>query len=239
MFAIYKKEMKVLFTTLEAYIAISVFFIVNGLILWYIPSDFNIFYNNKATLLPFFSIAPWVLLFLIPAITMKMVSSEIIQRTHLILFTKSVKKSEIIGAKFLASFTIGTIAILPSLVFVYSIYHLSNPIGNIDQGELIGSYIGMTLLVALYSSIGLFCSTISKNPMISFISTVIMILTLYFFFDFLVYIYNVPLLEYLSVEFHYESISRGVIDTRDIIYFASLTILFLYFSIIAIDRESI
>ena len=239
MFAIYKKEMKVFFTTLEAYIAISVFFIVNGLILWYIPSDFNIFYNNKATLLPFFSIAPWVLLFLIPAITMKMMSSEIIQRTHLILFTKSVKKVEIIIAKFLASFTIGVTAILPSLIFVYSIYQLSSPTGNIDEGELIGSYIGMILLVALYSSIGLFCSSISKNPMISFILTVIMILVLYFFFDFLVYFYNIPIIEYLSVEFHYESISRGVIDTRDIIYFASLIILFLYFSTIAIDRELI
>jgi len=239
MWAIYKKEMIVFFTTLEAYIAISVFFIVNGLILWYIPSDFNIFDHNQATLLPFFSIAPWVLLFLIPAITMKMVSSEIMQRTHLILFTKSVKKSEIIGGKFLASLTIGLTAILPSLVFVYSIYHLSSPIGNIDQGELIGSYVGMILLVALYSSIGLFCSSISKNPMISFISTVILILFLYFVFDFLVYFYNIPLLEYLSVEFHYESISRGVIDTRDVIYFTSLIILFLYFSTIVIDRESI
>lgn len=239
MFAIYKKEMKVFFTTLEAYIAISVFFIVNGLILWYIPSDFNIFYNNKATLLPFFSIAPWVLLFLIPAITMKMMSSEITQRTHLILFTKSVKKIDIIIAKFLASFTIGVTAILPSLIFVYSIYQLSNPTGNIDEGELIGSYIGMILLVALYSAIGLFCSSISKNPMISFILTVIMILVLYFFFDFLVYFYNIPIIEYLSIEFHYESISRGVIDTRDIIYFSSLIFLFLYFSTIAIDRESI
>tara|TARA_B100000902_G_scaffold126146_1_gene125734 strand:+ start:24 stop:743 length:720 start_codon:yes stop_codon:yes gene_type:complete len=239
MFAIYKKEMKGFFTTLEAYIAISVFFIVNGLILWYIPSDFNIFYNNKATLLPFFSIAPWVLLFLMPAITMKMMSSEITQRTHLILFTKSIKKVEIIIAKFLASFTIGLTAILPSLIFVYSIYQLSNPTGNIDEGELIGSYIGMILLVALYSAIGLFCSSISKNPMISFILTVIMILVLYFFFDFLVYFYNIPIIEYLSVEFHYESISRGVIDTRDIIYFASLIILFLYFSTIAIDRELI
>jgi len=170
---------------------------------------------------------------------MKMMSSEIIQRTHLILFTKSVKKVEIIIAKFLASFTIGVTAILPSLIFVYSIYQLSSPTGNIDEGELIGSYIGMILLVALYSSIGLFCSSISKNPMISFILTVIMILVLYFFFDFLVYFYNIPIIEYLSVEFHYESISRGVIDTRDIIYFASLIILFLYFSTIAIDRESI
>ena len=134
MWAIYKKEMKIFFTTMEAYVAISVFFLINGLILWYIPSDFNIFYNKQGSLLPFFSIAPWVLLFLMPAITMKMINSEITQRTHLILFTKPVKKWKIICAKFLAGFTIGIASILPTLIFGYSIHQLSNPIGNIDKG---------------------------------------------------------------------------------------------------------
>ena len=239
MLAIYKKEMKIFFTTMEAYVAISVFFLINGLILWYIPSDFNIFYNKQASLLPFFSIAPWVLLFLMPAITMKMINSEINQRTHLILFTKPVKKWKIICAKFLAGFTIGIAAILPSLIFAYSIHQLSNPIGNIDKGELLGSYIGIIFLVSLYTSIGLFCSNISKNPMISFIMTVIIILTLYFGIDFIAFFYNIPLMEYLSIESHYDSISRGIIDSRDLVYFISMTISFLYFSIIAIDRELI
>jgi len=239
MWAIYKKEMKIFFTTMEAYVAISVFFLINGLILWYIPSDFNIFYNKQASLLPFFSIAPWVLLFLMPAITMKMINSEINQRTHLILFTKPVKKWKIICAKFLAGFTIGIAAILPSLIFAYSIHQLSNPIGNIDKGELLGSYIGIIFLVSLYTSIGLFCSNISKNPMISFIMTVIIILTLYFGIDFIAFFYNIPLMEYLSIESHYDSISRGIIDSRDLVYFISMTISFLYFSIIAIDRELI
>ena len=118
MLAIYKKEMKIFFTTMEGYIAISVFFIINSLILWYIPSDFNIFTNNKASLLSFFSIAPWVLLFLIPSITMKMISSEIAQKTNLILFTKPIQKWKIIFSKFLASVTIGITAVLPSLIFV-------------------------------------------------------------------------------------------------------------------------
>ena len=239
MWAIYKKEMKIFFTTMEAYVAISVFFLINGLILWYIPSDFNIFYNQQASLLPFFSIAPWVLLFLIPAITMKMINSEITQRTHLILFTKPVKKWKIICAKFLAGFTIGIAAILPTLIFAYSIHQLSNPIGNIDKGELLGSYIGIFFLVSLYTSIGLFCSNISKNPMIAFIMTVVIILTLYFGIDFIAFFYNMSLMEYLSIESHYDSISRGIIDSRDLVYFISMTISFLYFSIIAIDRELI
>ena len=173
------------------------------------------------------------------AITMKMINSEINQRTHLILFTKPVKKWKIICAKFFAGFTIGIAAILPSLIFAYSIHQLSNPIGNIDQGELLGSYIGIVFLVSLYTSIGLFCSNISKNSMISFIMTVIMILTLYFGIDFIAFFYNIPLMEYLSIESHYESISRGIIDSRDLVYFISMTISFLYFSIIAIDRELI
>lgn len=239
MWAIYKKEMKIFFTTMEAYVAISVFFLINGLILWYIPSDFNIFYNKQASLLPFFSIAPWVLLFLMPAITMKMINSEITQRTHLILFTKPVKKWKIICAKFLAGVTIGIAAILPTLIFAYSIHQLSNPVGNIDKGELLGSYIGMFFLVSLYTSIGLFCSNISKTPMVAFIMTVVIILSLYFGIDFIAFFYNMPLMEYLSIECHYDSISRGIIDSRDLVYFISMTISFLYFSIIAIDRELI
>ena len=165
---------------MEAYIAISVFLIINGVILWYIPSEYNIFYNNQASLLPFFLISPWVLLFLIPAITMKIMSSEITQKTTLILFTKPLKIWEIILAKFLSSLTISLTAITPSFIFVYSIYQISNPKGNIDQGELIGSYIGLFLLVQTYNSIGLFCSSLSKNNMIAFISTIMIILLLYF-----------------------------------------------------------
>ena len=167
MFAIYKKEIKVFFTTMEAYIAIAVFFIINGLILWHIPSHYNIIHNNQASLLPFFSIAPWVLLFLIPAITMKMINSEAINRTSLILFTKPLKIWEVVIGKFLASLTIGFFSILPSTVFIYSIYHISEPKGNIDAGELLGSYMGILLLLKLYSAIGLFCSSAFKNTMIA------------------------------------------------------------------------
>ena len=239
MLAIYKKEMKIFFTTMEGYIAISVFFIINSLILWYIPSDFNIFTNNKASLLSFFSIAPWVLLFLMPSITMKMISSEIAQKTNLILFTKPIQKWKIIFSKFLASVTIGITAVLPSLIFVYSICQLSSPQGNLDQGELICSYIGLILLICLYSSIGLFCSSISKNTMIAFISTALIILILYFGIHFLSIFYDISFFEHLSIQYHYESISRGVIDSRDITYFASLTVLFLYFSTILIEIENI
>lgn len=238
MYAIYKKEIKSFFNTIEGYVAIIVFFITTSLILWYIPSDYNIIYNKQASLLSFFTISPWVLLFLMPAITMKMLSGESSQKTIIILLTKPIKKWEIIFAKFLASFTIGFISISPSLIFVYSVFELSEPIGNLDYGELIGSYIGLVMLISAYSSIGLFGSIISKNMMIAFICTTIIILLFLFGLDLLSTNYDNAILQYLSINTHYESISRGVIDSRDIIYFISITAFFLIISTLIIEKQN-
>ena len=239
MLAIYKKEIRMFFNSMEAYIAISVFFIINSIVLWYIPSEYNILYNNQASLLPFFTISPWVLLVLIPSITMKMINCEITQKTSLILFTKPIKIWEVIMAKFLASITIGCAAITPSLLFIYTIYQVGNPIGNIDFGELMGSYIGIILLIILYSAIGLFCSSIFKNHMIALSGTIMIILLLYLGVDFLSIFHDNSLLEYLSIQHHYESINRGVIDSRDIIYFVSSIVIFLYFTVQNTKRSKI
>tara|TARA_Y100000994_G_scaffold214337_1_gene190080 strand:- start:261 stop:767 length:507 start_codon:yes stop_codon:yes gene_type:complete len=160
-----------------------------------------------------------------------MINSEITQKTSLILFTKPIKIWEVIMAKFLASITIGCAAIIPSLLFIYTIYQVSNPIGNFDFGELMGSYIGIILLIILYSAIGLFCSSIFKNHMIALIGTIMIILLLYLGVDFLSIFHDNSLLEYLSIQHHYESINRGVIDSRDITYFVSSTVIFLYFTV--------
>lgn len=238
MYAIYKKEIKSFFNTIEGYVAIIVFFITTSLVLWYIPSEYNIIYNKQASLSPFFIISPWVLLFLMPAITMKMLSEESSQKTIIILLTKPIKKWDIIFAKFLASFSIGCISIVPSVIFVYSIFKLSEPTGNLDYGELIGSYIGLVMLISTYSAIGLFGSIISKNMMIAFISTTIIILFFLFGLDLLSNNYDNSILQYLSINTHYESISRGVIDSRDIIYFTSITAFFLIISTLIIERQN-
>ena len=238
MFEIYKKEIKSFFNTVEGYIAIIVFFITTSLILWYIPSDYNIIYNQQASLSPFFAITPWVFLFLTPAITMKMFSTEISQKTILILLTKPVKKWNIITAKFLASLTIGLISIIPSLIFVYSIYQLSEPTGNIDKGELLGSYIGIIMLISTYNAIGLFGSIISKNTMISFVLTILIILFFLFGVDVLNNYYNNDIIKYLSINTHYESISRGIIDSRDIIYFMSMIMCFLGLSVLIMEKNN-
>ena len=239
MFGIYKKEIKTFFNTLEGYVAILIFFTITTLLLWFIPSEYNIFENNKASLLPLFVASPFVLLLLIPSITMKMISVEMLENTTTILLSKPIRRWEIIISKFLASCTIGIAAIIPTCIFIYSVYQLSEPKGNIDVGEIVGSYIGLIMLITTYSSIGIFSSTISKNSMISFILTVIIIILLLFGFDIIIQQYPYKILDYLSMMQHYESLSRGVIDSRDIIYFLSLNFCFLYASIIKIEKIQI
>jgi len=237
MFPIYKKEIKQFFTTIEGYLAIIIFFLISSLALWYIPGGLNIFYNKTASLLPFFSMAPWILLILTPAITMKMMSTELLERTDLILFTKPVETWEIIISKFLASTTISILSILPSLIFVFSIYQLSEPVGNVDTGELFCSYVGLIMLIFLYNAIGLCGSCMSKNNMIAFISTIIIIVFLLFGFDLLANLNNSEILNYMNLFTHYESISRGVIDTKNIMYFLSLTSCFLILSILITQQK--
>ena len=183
MFGIYKKEIKTFLNTLEGYVAILIFFTTTSLFLWFIPSEFNIIDSNKASLMSLFVISPFVLLLLIPAITMKMISVEMLENTITLLLAKPIKRWEIVISKFLASCTIGIISITPTLIFIYSIYQLSEPKGNIDIGEISGSYIGLIMLIITYSSIGIFSSTISKNSMISFILTVSIIIFFLFGFD--------------------------------------------------------
>ena len=239
MFGIYKKEIKTFLNTLEGYVAILIFFTTTSLFLWFIPSEFNIIDSNKASLMSLFVISPFVLLLLIPAITMKMISVEMLENTITLLLAKPIKRWEIVISKFLASCTIGIISITPTLIFIYSIYQLSEPKGNIDIGEISGSYIGLIMLIITYSSIGIFSSTISKNSMISFILTVSIIIFFLFGFEIIFQQYQHDFLKYLSMMEHYESLSRGVIDSRDIIYFLSLNFCFLYAGILQIEKKQI
>ena len=239
MFGIYKKEIKTFLNTLEGYVAILIFFTTTSLFLWFIPSEFNIIDSNKASLMSLFVISPFVLLLLIPAITMKMISVEMLENTTTLLLAKPIKRWEIVISKFLASCTIGIISITPTLIFIYSIYQLSEPKGNIDIGEISGSYIGLIMLIITYSSIGIFSSTLSKNSMISFILTVSIIIFFLFGFEIIFQQYQHDFLKYLSMMEHYESLSRGVIDSRDIIYFLSLNFCFLYAGILQIEKKQI
>ena len=169
MYAILKKEFNSFFSSPIAYLVIGFFLLINGLFLWFFNDDFNILNAGFADISPFFYLTPWVFLFLIPAITMKSFADELNNGTIEILKTKPLSDWKIVMGKFWASLLLTIITILPTLFYVFTVYQLGNPIGNIDFGSTIGSYIGILFLAATYTSVGLFTSTLSKNQIISFI----------------------------------------------------------------------
>jgi len=183
MFAILKKEFNSFFASPIAYLVIGVFLLINGLFLWIFKDDFNILNAGFADLNSFFFLAPWVFLFLIPAITMKSFADEFSNGTIELLKTKPISDWKIVFGKFWASLFLVFVALLPTLTYAYTIYQLANPIGDIDFGSIIGSYIGLLFLAATYTSIGLFTSTLSKNQIVAFILGVMITFFLFYGFD--------------------------------------------------------
>lgn len=230
MFPILKKEFNSFFSSPIAYLVIGVFLLINGLFLWVFDDDFNILNAGFADINSFFYLAPWVLLFLIPAITMKMFADEFQTGTIEILRTKPVSDWQIILGKFWAALLLISIAILPTFVYVFSVSELGNPVGNIDMGSTIGSYLGLLLLAGAYAAIGLFTSTLSKNQIVAFIIGVLIIFLFYYGFDALSNLFGTDsyTIKLMGINEHFKSISRGVIDSRDVIYFISIIVFFLF-----------
>lgn len=230
MLAILKKEFNSFFASPIAYLVIGVFLLINGLFLWVFKDDFNILNAGFADLNSFFYLSPWVLLFLIPAITMKSFADEFQNGTIELLKTKPISNWQIVLGKFFACFVLVIMALAPTLVYVYSVYQLGNPVGNLDVGSTLGSYIGLLFLVATYTSIGLFTSTLSKNQIVAFILGVFITFLLFYGFDVVSnsFASESLIIQQFGIYEHFKSISRGVIDTRDILYFISVTIFFLF-----------
>lgn len=228
MFPILKKEFNSFFASPIAYLVIGVFLLVNGLFLWVFKDDLNILNAGFADLNSFFLLAPWILLFLIPAITMKSFADELNNGTIETLKTKPITDWHIVLGKFSASLLLIIVALAPTLTYVYTILQLGNPIGNLDVGTTLGSYIGLLFLAATYTSIGLFTSTFSKNQIIAFILGVFITFFLFYGFDAIASLFsNSYSVQLFGINEHFKSISRGVIDTRDVIYFISVTSFFL------------
>jgi ABC-2 type transport system permease protein len=232
MWAICKKELRQFFSSLTGYIAIIVFLLVNGLMLFVFQD--NVLDFGYATLDRFFELAPWVLLLLIPAITMRSFAEEFKTGTFEILQTRPLTPWQITGGKFLGSLIVVAIALLPTIVYFFSIQALSSNEG-IDTGATIGSYIGLFFLAAVFTAIGACTSSFTSNAVVAFIFSLIACALLYYGFD---AISKLPVfsggadyyIEMAGIDYHYRSMSRGVIDTRDVIYFLSLIFLFLSIS---------
>jgi len=232
MLAIFKKEFNSFFTSTIAYLTIGIFLLINGLFLWVFDDDFNILNAGFADLTSFFYLAPWILIFLIPAITMKTFADEFRSGTIEILKTRPITNVTLVLGKFFAILTLLIIVLIPTFVYVYSIHELGNPVGNLDYGSISGSYLGLFLLASSFASIGIFTSTLSKNQVVAFLLGICMVFLFYYGFDavsslFGAYSYTIKL---FGMNEHYKSISRGVIDSRDVLYFMSIIIFFLFVS---------
>jgi ABC-2 type transport system permease protein len=226
MLAILKKEINSFFASPIGYLVIAIFLLLNGLFLWVFKGEFNILDNGFADLSPFFLLAPWILIFLIPAVTMRSFSDEKKQGTLELLLTKPISTLQLVLGKYFGAFVLIIIALLPTILYVYTVYQLGNPAGNIDFGSTLGSYFGLLFLVAAYTAIGVFASTLSDNQIVAFIVAVFLCLFFFIGFEGIADVASSNMIEQLGMNAHYKSMSRGVLDTRDIIYFLSVTILF-------------
>lgn len=230
--SLFLKEIKNFFNTLTGYIVIVVFLLVNGLFIWVFPGNFNVLDSGYSTLDSLFNLAPWLFLFLIPALSMKMFADEKKTGTIDLLLTRPITDFQIVFAKYLAGLMLVIITLLPTLIYYFTLNLLGNPVGNMDSGGFWGSFIGLFFLAASYTAIGIFSSSLTDNQVVAFILAVLISFSFYLGFDFIGSLFSV--LESTIVKFgineHYKSMSRGVIDSRDLIYFISLIVLFLAFS---------
>ncbi|MFC7522955.1 gliding motility-associated ABC transporter substrate-binding protein GldG [Parapedobacter sp. GCM10030251] len=230
MLSIYKKEIATYFNSLMGYLVIGFFLLITGLLLWFFP-DTSIPDYGYATLESFFQLSPYLFMFLIPAITMRSIAGEKAEGTWELLLTRPIGMWHLIIGKYLGSLTVVLLALLPTLIYAYTIYRLALPEGNIDTGALLGSYLGLVLLGAVFAAIGLFTSALSRNAVISFLIAVLLSFLLFYAFDalsktpfFSSQAYSVSR---LGAQSHYEAISRGVLDSRDALYFISVIAVFL------------
>jgi ABC-2 type transport system permease protein len=223
MWTLFRKEIGGFFSSLTGYVVIAVFLLLTGLFIWIIPGQFNVIENGYATLDALFAIAPWVFLFLVPAITMRMISEEKRTGTLDLLYTRPVTELQIILAKFLASWALVLLSLVPTLVYFWSVSRLGSPPGNMDMGGTWGSYIGLLFLGGIYAAIGIFASALTGNQIVAFIVAVFASFLMYMGFEFLSGLAGSGKTGYfisrIGIGFHYNSISRGVIDSRDLLYF--------------------
>ena len=238
MFTILKKEINSFFASPIAYLVISIFLLINGLFLWVFKGDYNILDYGFSDLSPFFLLAPWILVFLIPAVTMRSFSDEKKQGTLELLLTKSISHLNIVLGKYFGAFALILIAFVPTILYAYTVNQLGNPVGNLDIGSTLGSYFGLLFLMAAYTAIGIFSSTLSSNQIIAFIVSVSLCLLFYIGFDGIANLFSSTSIEKLGMNWHFNSMSRGVIDTRDIIYFLSVTIFFLLLTKLNLTKEN-
>lgn len=240
MYALFRKELNSFFSSLTGYIVVIVFLVVNAIFLWLLPGR-NLLDYGYADLSPFFRDAPYIFLLLVPAITMRSFAEEKSLGTIETLFTKPVSETRIILAKYLACIVLVIFALIPTVVYYISLYRLGSTPGNIDTAGIIGSYLGLLFLASVYISIGLFASSLTDNQIVSLIFALFLCLVMTEGFRLMAGIRTFRAVDLFLLEMgvvsHYDSISRGVIDSRDVIYFLSANFFFLLLTHVSLSRR--
>jgi ABC-2 type transport system permease protein len=231
MLALWKKELFTFFSSLTGSLVIAVFLVLNGLFLWVIPGNLNILFGGYANLDGLFYMAPWLYLFLVPAVTMRLFADEKKSGTIELLMTRPLSDWQIVTGKYLAGLSLVVLSLLPTLIYFYTVSRMAQPAGNVDTGAIWGSYIGLVLLAGAYVAMGIFTSAITDNQIVAFVLAALLAFTFYsgfealasvpFFDAFKIFLVN------LGIDSHYQSVSRGVVDLRDILYFLGLIVVFL------------
>ncbi len=241
MIAQLKKELKVYFSGVLGYLIIGIYLLINGLMLWVFNGPFNILEGGYATLENYFGLAPWVFLFLIPAISMRTFSDELKSGMMELLVVRPFSLAQLIWAKFLGTFTVVLLSILPTLVYLWSVRVLGSPVGNLDWGAAIGSYIGLLALGAAYTAVSVFASALTSNNVVAFVLAVAMSFGMYLGFESLADLYKFSGWELTVRNFgmneHYISMARGVLDLRDLAYFVSVVLLFFGLSLAVLGKN--
>jgi ABC-2 type transport system permease protein len=241
MIGLFLKEVNAFFSSLIGYIVIGVFLAILGLVMFVFP-DTSLLHYNYATLDQLFDMAPVIFMFLIPAITMSSFAEEKQTGTIELLATRPITDLQIILGKYFACLALVAFALLPTVLYYYTVYQLGSPKGNLDGGAILGSYIGLFLLAASFVSIGLFASSLSNNQIVAFIFAAFLCFLLHWGFDFFS---RMPffvgrgddVVQMFGIDYHYMSISRGILDTRDILYFFSVIGIFLLFTLTALGKR--
>lgn len=231
MWTLFRKEIKEFFSSITGYLVVVVYLAINSLIMWIFPGNSNVLNSGFANLDPLFVISPWVFLFLVPAVTMRLISEEKKTHTMELLLVRPISEFKITLAKYFAGLSLVVVALLPTFLYTISINELGAVKGIADMGAIVGAYLGLLFLAGIYTAIGLFASSLSNNQVISFILAVLMCFVLFIGFEQIsIASLNGGITDFvrsLGVNYHYRSIARGVIDSRDIVYFLSVIFVFL------------
>jgi len=226
MLAILRKEFNSFLNSPVAYVVLGVFLVATGLFVWVFP-DSSVLDYGFADLQTLFNIAPWIFLFLIPALTMRTFAEEKKAGTMELLLTRPLTDGQIIGGKYLACLLLALLALVPTLLYYYSVYQLGNPAGNIDSAATVGSYLGLALLAAVFAAIGVLASALTRDQIVAFLAAVVGCFLVYSGFDSLASVFDGGLAYYigqLGIAAHYRDLAKGLIDSRDLLYFLSLIV---------------